>query len=329
MAIRLVVVATVIVTGVWYMTGMPGASWSEPIPPLSAGEQQSADRLRHHVEALAGRIGERNVGHPEALAAAAGYIRTAFSAAGYEVTAQPFTSRGLTVENLEVILPGSHSPQEIILAGAHYDSVAGSPGGNDNGSGVAALLEIARLLAGKALPRTVRLVAFVNEEPPFFYSEEMGSKVYATRAQERGDQIQAMLSLETIGYYTDAPDSQRYPFPFRYFYPDTGNFIGFVGNLASRRLVRQALGAFRASTAFPSEGVAAPGWITGVHWSDHWSFWQTGYPAIMVTDTALFRYPYYHSRADTPDKLDYAGLARVTHGLVAVIRELAGVDSRP
>jgi hypothetical protein len=138
-----------------------------------------------------------------------------------------------------------------------------------------------------------------------------------------------MLALETIGYYTDAPASQRYPFPFRYFYPDTGNFVGFVGNLGSHRLVRRAVAAFRDAAAFPSEGVAAPGWMTGVHWSDHWSFWQAGYPAIMVTDTALFRYPHYHSRADTPGKLDYTSLARVTHGLAAVMRSLAGGDSRP
>ena len=326
MAIRLAVISGLFLLGIWYMTVMPDASWSGLTPPLTDAERQSADNLRHHVDVLAGQIGERNVEHPGALAAASAYIRDTFTAAGHEVMAQTFASRGLDVENLEVELTGSHSPEDIIVVGAHYDSVTGSPGGNDNGSGVAALLEIARLLAGQALPLTVRLVAFVNEEPPFFYSEEMGSRVYATRSRERGEQIRAMLALETIGYYTSEPASQRYPFPFRFFYPDTGNFIGFVGNLGSRALVRQAVAAFRASTPFPSEAVAAPGWVVGVHWSDHWSFWKAGYPAIMVTDTALFRYPHYHSRADKPEKLDYAGLARVTHGLVAVIRDLAGGD---
>jgi uncharacterized protein YjeT (DUF2065 family) len=324
MAIRLAVILVFILSGIGYMIYMPGDSWSTPVPALSDAEQRSADRLRRHVEVLARQIGERNVELPGALAAATGYIRDTLADAGYSVTGQTFSCRGMDVENLEVELPGSRLPEEIIVVGAHYDSVTGSPGANDNGSGVAAMLEIAGLLAGKDLPRTVRLVAFVNEEPPFFYSEEMGSRVYANRARERGEQISGMLALETIGYYTDAPDSQRYPFPFRFFYPDTGNFIGFVGNLGSRGLVRQAVAAFRASTAFPSEAVAAPGWVAGVHWSDHWSFWKAGYPAIMVTDTAPFRYPYYHSRADTPDKLDYAGLARVTHGLVAVIQDLAG-----
>ncbi len=306
------------------MTGMPGKSWLDPVPPLSAEERLIHDNLRRHVGELAGRIGERNVWRPEALGAAAGYIRGTLEGAGYAVHAQSFESRGLTLENLEVELAGEQAPGEIVVLGAHYDSIAGTPGANDNASGVAALLEIARLLAGNSYARSVRLVAFANEEPPFFYSEEMGSTVYAARSRDRGERIEAMIALETIGYYTERPASQQYPFPFRFFYPDTGNFIGFVGNLSSRSLVRRALGAFRATTPFPSEGVAAPGWMMGVHWSDHWSFWQAGYPAIMITDTALFRYPYYHAATDTPEKLDYPGLARVTRGLAEVVAGLAG-----
>jgi Zn-dependent M28 family amino/carboxypeptidase len=305
------------------MTGMPGSSWSGPLPPLTGKEQLIHDNLKRHVAELAGRIGERNVWRPEAMAAAAGYIRKTLEDTGYAVSVQPFASRGLTVNNLEAVLPGHGAADEIIVAGAHYDSVAGTPGANDNASGVASLLELARLLAGKALPRTVRFVAFANEEAPFFYGDEMGSNVYAARARAQGERIEAMLALETIGYYTGQPGSQRYPFPFSFFYPDTGNFIGFVGNFSSLRLVRRAIGAFRASTAFPSEGVAAPSGMKGVHWSDHWSFWQAGYPAIMVTDTALFRYPHYHAATDTPEQLDYTGLARVTGGLTAVIEALA------
>ena len=212
---------------------------------------------------------------------------------------------------------------EIIIVGAHYDSVPDCPAANDNGTGVAALLEIARLLAGQRYARSVRLVAFANEEPPFFYTEAMGSAVYAARARRRGERIEAMLALETLGWYTDQPGSQRYPFPFSLFYPDRGNFVGFVGNLPARGLVRRALAAFRASTPFPSEGVAAPGGMEGVHWSDHWSFWQAGYPAIMITDTALFRYPHYHAATDTPERLDYPSLARVTLGLAEVVAALA------
>ncbi len=180
------------------------------------------------------------------------------------------------------------------------------------------------MLAGNIYARSVRIVTVTNEEPPFFYSDEMGSKLYAARSRQCREQIKAMLAVETIGCYTDQPASQQYPFPFCFLYPDTGNFIGFVGNHSSRRLVCHAVGAFRAGTASPSEGVAAPGWTMGVHWSDHWSFWQAGYPAIMIADTALFCYPHYHAATDTPEKLVCPSLARVTRGLSDVVVGLAG-----
>ncbi len=322
-ALRLAVIPLVLLAGIWFVTGMPGSSWTGPLPPLTDSEQLIHDNLKRHVAVLAGRIGERNVWHPGALAAAAGYIRESLEAAGYRVNVQSFTSHGQTVNNIEAVLPGHGAADEIIVVGAHYDSVADCPGADDNASGVAALLELARLLAGTTLPRTVRFVAFANEEAPFFYGDEMGSNLYAARAQAQGEHVAAMLSLETIGYFTDQPGSQKYPFPFSYLYPDTGNFIGFVGNLSSRSLVRKVIGTFRASTAFPSEGVAAPSGMEGVHWSDHWSFWQAGYPAIMVTDTAPFRYPHYHEATDTPQQLDYTGLARVTGGLAEVVGVLA------
>lgn len=184
--------------------------------------------------------------------------------------------------------------------------------------------EIAHLLATKKIARSVRLVAFTNEEPPFFYSRDMGSRVYARRAQGRGDKIVAMLALETIGYYSDTEKSQQYPNPVYYWlYPGSGDFIAFVGNISSRNLVRQCLQSFRDHTAFPSEGLVAPSWMGGVHWSDHWSFWQEVYPALIVTDTALYRYPHYHTSTDTPAKIDYERLARVVAGLVRVTAGLA------
>jgi len=207
--------------------------------------------------------------------------------------------------------------------GAHYDSVSGSPGANDNGSGVAALMEVARLFAQKRFARTVRFVAFVNEEPPFFQTHQMGSWVYAMQCREKKEKIKAMLSLETIGYYSDQMKSQYYPFPFSLFYPNKGNFIGFVGNLSSRNLVRRCVESFRKHTQFPSEGAAAPGWITGIGWSDHWAFWKEGYPAVMITDTALFRYRHYHSITDTPDKIVYDRTAQVVAGISRMVAELA------
>ncbi|MFN7972791.1 MAG: M28 family peptidase [Acidobacteriota bacterium] len=197
----------------------------------------------------------------------------------------------------------------------------GCPGANDSTTGVAALLSIARAPLDRP-QRTLRLVFFVNEEPPHFQGPEMGSLVYARTSKERGERIVAMLSLETLGCYSDAPRSQAYPFPFSLIYPSTGNFVGFVGDVRSRHLVRRVIGTFRREAAFPSEGVAAPASIPGIGWSDQWSFWQQGYPAVMVTDTAPFRYGAYHTRDDTPEKCDLEKLARVATGLRAVVADL-------
>lgn len=310
--------------GIPFMTGMPGGSHSGPLPPLTPEETALRERLKLHVKALAGNIGERHLWRHGALESAARDIEASLAGLGYAVASQLYVAHGKPVRNLEAELPGSGEPPEIVLVGAHYDTVAGSPGANDNASGVAAMIEIARLLAGSEARRAVRFVAFVNEEPPLFYGPDMGSRVYARRSFERGERIVAMLSLETLGFYTSAPGSQRYPNPlYGLFYPDRGDFLAFVGNLASRSLVRTAVASFRRHTAFPSEGIAAPGWWGGVHWSDHWSFWREGYPALMVTDTALYRYPHYHTADDTPDRLDYDSLARVTAGLARVVAELA------
>ena len=227
-------------------------------------------------------------------------------------------------------LPGLERPEDIYIVSAHFDTTSGTerPGGDDNASGVAGLLEIARLLKAKHFDRKVHIVAFVNEEPPFFHTEEMGSRVYAKWLREGGEKVVGMISLETIGYFSDAEGSQVYPLPFSLFYPKTANFIGFVGNVSSRSLVRRAVKTFRGSTQFPSEGIAAPGWMTGIDWSDHWSFWQEGYPALMVTDTALFRYKHYHTSEDTPDKLDYDRMTRVVSGLVSVVVNLASANQK-
>ena len=314
------------VAGSRFMTQMPGSSHVGPLPPLSEEDAELRERLQGHVAVLAGTIGERNLWRYAALQAAADYIEQALRTMGYPVSTQDYVVAGKTVRNIEAERTGAVRPDEIVLLGAHYDSVVGSPGANDNATGVAALLELARRLAEDRPARSVRFVAFVNEEPPFFYTDAMGSRVYARRAAARGERIVAMLSLETLGYYSEAPGSQRYPFPFGFFYPDRGHFVAFVGNLASRELVRRCVGSFRGHTAFPAEGLAAPGWMGGVHWSDHWSFWREGYPALMVTDTALYRYAHYHAPTDTPDRLDYERLARVVAGLHRVSLDLAATQ---
>ncbi len=305
---------------------MPGRSFHGPLPELTENEIELRGRLESHVRALAGDIGERNVLAPNALARAEEYIRRAFDASGYAVAEQTYDiplDPSQTVRNIEVEVSGTATPDDIVIVGAHYDTVPGCAGANDNTTGVAGVLELARLLSARTTDRTVRLVAFVNEEPPFFRTDLMGSRVYARRCRERDENVAAMLSLETIGFYADEPGSQKYPFPFSFFYPDTGDFVGFVGNLWSRSLTRRAIRAFRESTEFPSEGLAAPAWIPGIGWSDQWSFWQEGYPGVMITDTAPFRYPHYHTPQDTPDRIDYDRFARVVMGVSRVVEVLA------
>ncbi len=304
---------------------MPGRSWSGEPPPPTEPQQKLAAALQRHVEVLAGQIGERHLFRPEALESAAQYIEAQFSALGLVPRAVDYELLGQRPRNIEVERTGATHPEEIVLLGAHYDSIAGSPAANDNASGVAALLELARLLGPGA--RTLRLVAFVNEEPPWSFSERMGSMVYARRARERGDDIVAMISLETIGCYSEREGSQQYPIALLgRLYPTRGNFIGFVGNVGSRALIRRCVGLFRAGASIPSEGIAAPDFVTGIGWSDHWSFWQVDYPALMITDTALFRYPHYHTEQDTPDQIDTGAMARVVDGLVPVVKDLLNGD---
>ena len=316
----------VIGTGVWLvMLRMPGTSHSGAAAPLTQREVVLRDSLRRDVEKLAGEIGERNLVRYEALTAAATYLERALADAGYPVerndfdVATPHGPRSAT--NLIVEVKGTQRPGEIVIISAHYDSREGTPGADDNASGSAALLSLARTFSHAKPGRTLRFVFFTNEE--YFRQNLMGSLVYAKLCRARNDNIVAMVSLETIGYFSEVDGSQKYPFPINLFYPSTGDFLGFVGNVGSRSLVRTAIGSFRTVATLPSEGVAAPESIDGIGWSDQWSFWQEGYPGIMITDTAPFRNPNYHRPTDTPDTLDYGRLARVVTGLEAVVSTLA------
>ncbi len=305
------------------MMTVPGCSHKGPLPPLTSEETRQEGLLREHVATLAENIGERNTVRYSALQKAAEYISGQFAASGYQVKEQSYLADGKKVSNIWVEITGTAHPDEIVVVGAHYDSPPGSPGADDNASGTAAVLELARLFRDVQPARTIRFVAFVNEEPPFFQTELMGSRVFAAEAVKKREKVVAMLALESIGYFSDVPGSQRYPFPLSVFYPDTGNFIGFVGNFSSHSLLRRCIRAFRETARFPSEGVVAPKSITGIGWSDHWSFWQEGYPALMVTDTAPFRNPHYHEPTDTPDRLDYGRMARVISGLRQALAELS------
>ena len=312
------------------MFRIPGKSYQGPVPSLTDEQMVLRDQLRKDVATLAGQIGDRNVNTEyENLCKAADFIEESFSQAGYKVSRQGYELslhdlEGRECYNLEAEITGSEKPDEIVIIGAHYDSLEGTPGANDNASGVAATLALARAFADSKPVRTLRFVAFANEEPPFFQSDDMGSFVYARRCRGRNENVVAMLSLETIGYYTDEKESQDFPIGLMDFvFPTTGNFISFVGNIKSRKLLRDVIGVFRQYAKFPSEAACLPEQISGVAWSDQWSFWRNGYPGIMVTDTAPFRYPYYHTHEDTPDKINYDRFAYLVDMLEKVVARLA------
>lgn len=302
---------------------MPGKSFRGPLPPMTPEQEAIKGEIRRDVEHLAGNIGERNVYNPAELKAAEAFLTSELELMEYSVRRQTYEVLGVRCANLDVEIGGSENPAEVVIVGSHYDSVAGCPGANDNATGVAATLAIARRFAGREVARTLRFVCFVNEEPPWFWTEDMGSLVYAKACRARGENIVAMLTPETIGCYSDEPGSQKYPPPMSLFYPRAGNFIGFVGMYEARQLVARCVKVFRDKTQYPSEGAALPSIIPMVGASDHWSFWRQGYPALMITDTAPFRYEHYHQPTDTPDRVDYARTARVVSGLREVVEDLA------
>jgi len=245
---------------------------------------------------------------------AAGYIEEKFLSSGLSVERQPFTYRGNTYWN---IIGKKEGPDKAVLVvGAHYDTVIGTPGADDNASGIAALLELARLSGNAPGKRPVRFVAFCLEEPPVFFTSRMGSLVYANSLRDRKVQVFGMISLEMLGYYSEEKDSQYYPLPvFRMFYPNTGNFIAFVGNLSSRHFANDFKRVFKGASPFPAESLNSPSIIPGVDFSDHRSFWKNGYRAIMITDTAFYRNPNYHAPGDTLDTLDFKKMTALVSGL--------------
>jgi hypothetical protein len=306
----------------WFlMIRMPGRSFEGA---HIAKQNLLSKTLKRDLEKLAGEIGIRNMEHYQNLTFAAEFLEKSLGETGHKVQRQGYNVEDQICYNLEIEIKGTEKPNEIVIIGAHYDSVVECPGANDNGTGSVAVLALARSMSHKSFPRTLRFVEFVNEEPPYFQTPLMGSVVYAKRCRERNENIVAVLSLETMGYYSDEEGSQHYPSPlFKWLYPSKGNFIAFVGNVRSKKLVQTAVESFRRHGKVPSEAIATFDTIPGVGWSDHWAFWQQEYPGIMVTDTAPFRYPHYHKPTDTPDKINYERMSEVVIGLEKVIEEIA------
>ena len=290
-----------------------------------ARETPAADpaRLRRHVEALTSPpLTPRDHEHPDGLERAAAYIEAALREHTAEVWDQRFGAGGKTYRN--VIAGFGPASSDRIVVGAHYDTAGPLPGADDNASGVAGLIELARLFAANAPERRVELVAFALEEPPFFGSTEMGSAVHAASVAAEGGRVRLMISLEMIGYFTDAPRSQRFPAPgLGLFYPRTGNFIAVVGKLGQGATVKRVRSSMRAATSLPVESIAAPRVLPGVDLSDHRNYWDRGWHAVMVTDTANYRNPNYHTANDTPDTLDWRRMAQVVTGVYAAVRDMA------
>ena len=300
----------------------PLQSGSGPLAPLDDGQRQLALNLERHVRAVASE--PHNLAYPEALERTALYIEDALARLGYDVRWQVFDVAGLQVRNIEIVLPPRSSAAHTLVVGAHYDSADDSPGANDNGTGVAALLEMARLLREDPVGanQRLRLVFFVNEEQPYGKTEDMGSLRHARSLVAQNEKLSGMIALETLGYFSSVRGSQRLPFPFNWLYSDKGDFVAFIGLPGGRAFLRKTVAAFRSTRAFPSTGTIAPASVEGADLSDHWAYHHVGVPALMITDTALYRNPFYHQTFDTPDTVDYTSLARITQGLDQMVRTL-------
>jgi Zn-dependent M28 family amino/carboxypeptidase len=280
--------------------------------------------LRLAVTKLSREIGIRSYQDLDRLAKTVKYLLEEFTALGFQPTTQSFEFTGRTYQNVIAELKGTRSPEQVLVVGAHYDTVRTTPGADDNASGVAGLLGLAKLLAGRPLEKTVRLVAFALEEPPTYRTRNMGSYHYAAGLKKASEKVDGMICLEMIGFFCDHPGSQHYPIPFmKLRYPRTGNFIAMVGNRKSRNFTMQMADGFRKETDLPLVTLNAPAIVVGIDFSDHWSFGKFGYPAFMVTDTAFYRNLNYHSPSDLPDTLDYSRMAQVVEGLRAAIEEWA------
>jgi hypothetical protein len=292
-----------------------------PPPPAAAPEE--IRKLREHVEVLSERIGPRSILDYENIEAARRYLAAALQALGCEPVLQTYEYRGRPYSNLIVTIPGTDKKDETVLVGAHYDTVVGTPGADDNASGVAVLLELCRLLRDSKPLRTLKLVFFVLEEPPVFRTESMGSAVSAREAKAAGERIRAMISLEMLGYFSEKKGGQAFPLPLMgLFFSTTPDFIAVVGNLDSKDLVRKVGASLERGCDIPVETLATFGFVPGVDFSDHRSFWKQGWPAVMITDTAFYRNPNYHGAGDTASTLDFERMGRLLHGIVRAVGDL-------
>jgi len=314
----------------WYMIRCQGEWDGKPLEGQMQAELEAIENaLRADVEFMSVTLGERNPEHYDALVRCADWVKERWEAQGYVVKTQSFTLEGREYANLEIEIPGDKAPSEIVVISAQYDTLPGSPGANNNGSGMAVLLKLSELLKGYSPDRTLRLVAFTTEEDPYFGTEMMGSYHYAKRSSELGEDILIMLSMDAMGYHVNTTRSQKLPFPFSLFYPDRGDFLAFIGDLSSRKYMVDVTRGFKKGSSFPIEAGVVPQGVTGAGWSDHCSFWRFGYPGMQVTDTGAFRSPWHANEGDTMEKIDFDALSRIALGMYAGVAELTQTDHDP
>lgn len=299
---------------------------AQPVGAIVPGHSAPAaapQRLLHDVRHLSTRFDGRSVDHPGALEGAAEYVQTRLGQLGLAVESQRFDAGGRSYRNLIVRL--GPETADVIVIGAHYDVFGNNPGADDNASGVAGLIELARLLNGRVLARRVELVAYTNEEPPYFRTPFMGSAIHAAGLRSAGKHVPLMLSLECIGYFSDAPGSQAHPSRLlEAIYPTTGNFIALVGFYQDGAMARSVKAAMKGASDLPVHSINAPGFIAGVDFSDHLNYAREGFVGMMVTDTAFYRNKAYHTREDTWDRLDYLRMAKVVDAVAAAVAVAAG-----
>lgn len=323
-AVILIILAVVVIYFIYSAVKIKMLSPGNPAEPEQRSEFESK-KLYDYVHHLSVKIGSRSFYQYGKIKETEDYIKKVLEDLGLSYELQAYNCQGKSFSNIIVTIPGQKEPKEIFLIGAHYDTVPLTPGADDNASAVAVLLEICRILKDYRPGKTLKLVFFVLEEPPHFRTSYMGSYVYAKKAREMNEQIFGMISLEMLGYYNDTRGGQTFPLPLmNFFYPTVPNFIAVVGNLKSKKLVKQIEAAVKKSSSIPVETLSTIKFVPGVDFSDHASFWRMGYPAVMITDTAFYRNPHYHTPGDTIDTLNFEKMAEVLKGLIQAAKDLVG-----
>jgi hypothetical protein len=321
-AFVLVLVGAVALT-LFYFSSMPGESSPLSSVPLTEEEADIAERLQDECTMLAHQIGQRSTIKHSAVATARDYIRQRLIRSALRPTDVAFSSRGDQGVNVEAHSEGTLAKDEVLVIGAHYDTASYTPGADDNASGVAMLLQIARLVDAKQHDRTIAFVFFDRGSTRFASTQDTGSHAWATKAKQENRKIVGMISLDSVGLYFDEPATQQGPFPLNLFYPDQGNFLMFVGDFGSRQFVQACVQNFRSQTGFPCEGLTLPDFMPWLAHSDHYAFRKQDWPALLVTDTGPLRNTEYAQMTDTPDRLNYSRMARVTVRLVKLVEVLA------